>query len=211
MKSSIVGALKTTGLFSLALFLLFAANAGSLSGAEPIKIGAVLSVTGRGGFLGTPQKEAITVIVEEINRGGGVLGRPVQVFFEDDQSNPTTAAMAATKLIRDEKVCCIVGLSLVVSAMAMVPVCESEQVPQIVITPLTMPLKKWVFSANLSDYILAQRMLKFTVETLGAQKIALLQSSDTYGSMVRKPSMRTSASIRPRLSSPRNSSRPTPT
>jgi branched-chain amino acid transport system substrate-binding protein len=65
--------------------------------------------------------------------------------------------------------------------MAMLPICESEEVPQVPLPPLTIPLKKWIFTVNLTDYTLAQRMLKFTVETLGARKIALLHSTDTYG------------------------------
>jgi branched-chain amino acid transport system substrate-binding protein len=181
MKKKIVVLLKTAGLIGLVLSLLFVVDGKPLGAAEPIKIGVVLCVTGRGGFLGTPQKEAITVAVEEVNRQGGIFGRPIELYIEDDQSNPTNSAVAATKLIRDKKVCCVVGSSLVVACMAMIPICEREQVPHIPLPPLTIPLKKWTFSVNLTDYKLAQRILKFTVETLGARKIALLHGTDTYG------------------------------
>jgi branched-chain amino acid transport system substrate-binding protein len=176
-----VYSLKIVGLLGLVLSLLIVAHGRPLFAAESIKIGAVLSITGRGGFLGTPEKEAITVVAEEINRQGGINGQQLELFFEDDQSNPTNAAIAATKLIRDKKVSCIIGASLVVSSMAMIPVCEREQVPMIVPAPLTIPFTKWVFLVPVNDYVLAQRMLKFTVETLGAKKIALLHSVDTYG------------------------------
>jgi branched-chain amino acid transport system substrate-binding protein len=65
--------------------------------------------------------------------------------------------------------------------MAILPICEREEVVQIALAPITIPLKKWTFCVPVTDYRLAQRMLKFTVETLGARKIALLHSSDTYG------------------------------
>ena len=182
MMKRIVGRfLKGAVLIAFVLSLLFLVGGKPLWAAEPIKIGAVLSITGRGAFLGQPEKEAITVVVEEVNRKGGVLGRPIEVYFEDDQSNPTNSATAATKLIRDKKVSCIIGASLVVASMAMIPICEREEVAQIGLAPLTIPLKKWIFLGPVTDYILAQRMLKFTVETLGAKKIALLHSSDTYG------------------------------
>jgi branched-chain amino acid transport system substrate-binding protein len=173
--------LKGVVLIAFVLSLLLLVGGKPLWAAEPIKIGAVLSITGRGAFLGQPEKEAIIVVVEDVNRKGGILGRPIEVFFEDDQSNPTNSAIAATKLIRDKKVSLIIGGSLVVSAMAIMPICEREGVPQILPVPVTTPFKKWVFSANLTDYVLAQRMLKFTVETLGVKKIALLHTSDTYG------------------------------
>ena len=173
--------MRTVGLMGLVFLLLLLTEGEPLRAAEPIKIGAVLSITGRGGFLGTPEKEAITVVVEEVNRQGGIAGRQIELYIEDDQSNPTNSAIAATKLIRDKKVSCIIGSSLVVGCMAILPICEREEVPQIAPAPITIPLKKWIFLVPVTDYRLAQRMLKFTVETLGARKIALLHSTDTYG------------------------------
>lgn len=165
--------------FTLLFFL--SVQGGSPGATEPIKIGVVLSITGRGGFLGTPEKEAITVVVEGVNRQGGLFGRPIELFFEDDQSNPTNSAIAATKLIRDKRVSCLIGSSLVVGTMAIVPICEQEEVPQIAPAPITIPLKKWIFCVPVTDYRLGQRMLNFAVETFGAKKIALLHSTDTYG------------------------------
>ena len=49
------------------------------------------------------------VMTEKANREGGVLGRPIELYVEDDQSNPTNAAVAATKLTRDKGVCLVVG------------------------------------------------------------------------------------------------------
>jgi len=173
--------MKTVGLMGLAFSLLLFPGGKPLSAAEPIKIGVVLSVTGRGGFLGTPEKEVMIAAVDDLNRQGGLFGRQIELYIEDDQSNPTTSAVAATKLIRDKRVCCLVGASLVVGCMAILPICEREEVSQIVIAPITTPFKKWIFSVPVTDYILAQRMLKFTVNSLGARKIALLHSTDTYG------------------------------
>ncbi|MGZ3940569.1 MAG: ABC transporter substrate-binding protein [Flavisolibacter sp.] len=173
--------LKIIGLVSLFSSLSFFCQEMAVSAAEPIKIGAVLSISGRGGFLGTPEKEGITIVTEEVNGRGGILGRPLEIFFEDDQSNPTNSAVAATKLIRDKKVCSIIGSSLVVGCMAMIPICEREEVPQILPTPVTDPLKKWIFKPILTDYRVSLILLKFTVETLGARKIALFHSTDSHG------------------------------
>lgn len=164
----------------MALIVLFSVVTATMA-AETIKIGAVLSLTGRGGFLGTPQKKAITVIVEDLNKKGGLFGRPIEVFYEDDQSDPTNAAIAATKLIRDKQVCAIIGSSLTVSSMSIMPVSEREGVVQVMVAPVTSPVKKWVFDANLTDFRLSQVMLKYTSEVLKAKKIALLSSTDAYG------------------------------
>ncbi len=181
MRRRITILMKTVLLVGLIFSLLLIVEGKPLRAAEPIKIGVVLSITGRGGFLGTPEKEAITVVVEEVNRKGGLFGRQIELNFEDDQSNPTNSAVAATKLIRDKKVCCLLGSSLVVGCMAILPICEREEVVQLALAPISIPLKKWIFCVPVTDYRLAQRMLKFTVDTFGARKIALLHSTDTYG------------------------------
>ena len=45
--------------------------------AETIKIGAILGMTGPASFLGAPEAKTIGMLVDEINKKGGVLGRPL--------------------------------------------------------------------------------------------------------------------------------------
>ena len=154
--------------------------------AEPIKIGAVMSVTGFAGNFGTNSKLAITYLSEELNQKGGIAGRPVQVLFEDDQSVPTNSLVAATKLIRDKNVSMLLGPTLTPMVMPTLPLVEKEKVPQLAIGAgheVTVPLKKWVFRIPVTDYRLAPRMLDFVVNTLGARKIAVLYSLDSSGKM----------------------------
>ena len=184
MKHKITILVKTIGWIGLTFLILFFVEGKPLGAAEPIKIGSVHAVTGRGGFLGTGEKEAITIITDEVNRQGGILGRQIEVNLEDDQSNPTNAAIAVTKLIRDKKVCCVIGSSLVADCMAMIPICESEGVANLPLAPVyesAVPFRKWVFKIGIIDNRAALRILMFTINTLGARKIALLHSSDTYG------------------------------
>ena len=46
---------------------------------QPIRIGAVLAVTGGAAFLGDPAAKTLRLYVERINRAGGVLGRPLEL------------------------------------------------------------------------------------------------------------------------------------
>jgi branched-chain amino acid transport system substrate-binding protein len=186
MQRRITILMKTMGLIGLVFSLLLFVEEKPLRAEEPIKIGAVLAITGWAGSMGTPEKEAITVIAEEVNRQGGILGRQIEVYFEDDQSNPTNSAIAATKLIRDKKVSCLLGSTITVFCMPIIPICECEQVPNVSLGAgheITIPLKKWIFRIPTTDYRLSPVMLKFTVNTLGARKIALLHSTDASGMM----------------------------
>lgn len=65
----------------------------------PLVLGAVFPLTGAYGSYGSGISAAITLGVEEVNAAGGVLGQPVVVKVEDDQTDPTAGLNAARKLI----------------------------------------------------------------------------------------------------------------
>ncbi len=171
----------TVLLISLCFFLFSPAAERPAAAAEPVKIGVVLSITGWGGFLGTPMRDAFLAIVEDANRRGGLLGRQIELNIEDDQSNPSTAVIATTKLIRDKKVAVIIGPTIVDSGMAMIPTCEQEQTPFVVTGPVPNPAKKWVFIIGPGDIRGAARLLELVVTELGMKRIALLHDSSNYG------------------------------
>lgn len=168
----------------LFVFLVFAlcGIGHTLQAAEPVKVGAIVSLTGWAGFLGTPIKESIEVAADEINGKGGVLGRQIQVFFEDDQSNPTNSVVAATKLIRDRKVGFLIGPSFTAGCMSILPICEEQQIPVMFPTPATAGLNKWVFHVLIDDTRHGKGMLDFMATTLKAKKIAIL-TGDEVGFM----------------------------
>ena len=186
MKRKIVNWMRVLGLIGLLLSLLIPLYGSPAEAAEPIRIGSIFSITGWAGAMGTPPKEAIEIVVDDVNRRGGVLGRQIEIVYEDDQSNPTSSAISATKLIRDKKVSVLLGSTLTVFCMPIIPIVEREQVPMMAFGAgheITYPLKKWVFRIPLTDYRLSPRMLRFTVNVLGAKKIALLHSTDASGMM----------------------------
>jgi len=165
---------------SLGLFLLSVVGTPARA-AEPIKIGVIYSMTGWGAFLGTGEKPGTMAAVEIFNRAGGLNGRKIEVYLEDDQSNPTVATTAATKLIRDKKVSAIIGGSIVESAMSIIPTCEREQIMDIPTPPLQIPLKKWVFLVPLDDFGLSDKMVDFAVNELGKKKLAIIRDTSPYG------------------------------
>jgi branched-chain amino acid transport system substrate-binding protein len=174
--------------FGVKFFVLFlvavslAVGTGKVAAAaEPIKIGHVCSITGWAGMLGTPQRDAMLAMVEDINKKGGVLGRPIEVHIEDDKSQPTTAVVAATKLLRDVKVNILIGTTLNDSAQAIIPLVEQEQVPMICTAPVVVPFKKWVFYVGPGDQKMAAHVLELAVTTMNAKRIALLHDTALYG------------------------------
>ncbi len=69
------------------------------AGKPALRIGTLLSLTGGLSPYGPGDTKGANLAVEEINAAGGVLGEPVQIYNEDDQTQSTAAAAATTKLI----------------------------------------------------------------------------------------------------------------
>jgi urea transport system substrate-binding protein len=77
--------------------------------AQPIRIGAVLPFSGGVELYGRQAKLGIDLAVREINAGGGILGRPVEVIYEDDKTDPAAAQDATRKLIEGDRVLAVIG------------------------------------------------------------------------------------------------------
>lgn len=88
--------------------------------AEPIKIGFGMALTGALGSGGKAALVAMQIWAEEVNTKGGLLGRPVQLIFYDDQSNPATVPGIYAKLLDVDRVDLVVsGYGTGVQAAAM--------------------------------------------------------------------------------------------
>ena len=149
--------------------------------AEPIKVGSVLSVTGPAAFLGDPELKTLQMYVDDLNKKGGLLGRPLQLVHYDDGSDANKANAFAKRLIEDDKVDFIVGGTTTGSTMSMVPLIEKAGLPFMSLAGAVVvvePVKKWVFKASTTDRIAAERVLT-DMKKRGITKIALL--SDTAG------------------------------
>src|SRR5260370_26905620 len=77
--------------------------------AEPIRIGFGMALTGGLAANGKSALVAMQIWRDDINAKGGLLGRPVELVFYDDQSNPSTVPGIYTKLIDVDKVNLVVG------------------------------------------------------------------------------------------------------
>lgn len=97
---------------------------------EPIKIGGLFHLTGIGQIWGPLQQQPAILAVEEINEAGGVLGRPLELISEDDETDPDVTVQRGTKLALEDEVEAIFGLvySSTRSATA-ANVAERYQVP----------------------------------------------------------------------------------
>src|SRR5438132_13039697 len=84
--------------------LLASAGAVTARAADPIKIGFGMALTGGLSANGKPALLAMQIWKDDVNKKGGLLGRPVELVFYDDQTNPATVPGIYTKLLDVDKV-----------------------------------------------------------------------------------------------------------
>ena len=105
------------------------ACAATAAPAQPIRIGAFLSVTGPAAFLGDPEQKTLEMYVERINAAGGIDGRKLELVVYDDAGDAEKARTFAKRLLEQDKVDVIVGGSTTGATMAAVPLAEQAQTP----------------------------------------------------------------------------------
>ena len=101
VKSFLLGAVVVLGLLGL--------TACEAEKKKPIKIGYSMSLTGKYAKTGKYLQEAFVMWSEEVNKRGGLLGRPVWLIYYDDESDPEKGAMLYEKLITQDKVDLVLG------------------------------------------------------------------------------------------------------
>ena len=79
------------------------------SSAEPLKIGVVASLTGPAAEGGRYTIQGAKLAAEEVNKTGGVLGRPIELVIEDDQTTNPGVVLAFSKLAGDKDIPAFIG------------------------------------------------------------------------------------------------------
>ncbi|ACD95577.1 ABC transporter substrate-binding protein [Trichlorobacter lovleyi] len=174
-----------TTLTTAALLLLSA----SLSfAAGTIKIGGLFSVTGPPAFLGEPERNTARMVVDSINKAGGIKGQKLELVVYDTAGDATKAVQMATKLIKDDKVIAIIGPSTTGESMAVIPVAERERVPLISCaagSKITDPVKRYVFKTAQNDGLAVAKIYEY-LQKHKQSKVAILTVSDGFGASGRE-------------------------
>ena len=76
---------------------------------DTIKIGVIADQTGSLSIMGAGQANVATLVIDEINASGGLLGRDLELIIEDSATDDAKAAVVATKLVADDHVDVLLG------------------------------------------------------------------------------------------------------
>jgi ABC-type branched-subunit amino acid transport system substrate-binding protein len=102
----------------------FAGLCATAQAADPIRIGVVTPITGTYAPLGAQVKWGIDLAAKEINDAGGILGRKIELLYEDEEANPAVATQRAEKLFLQSKVDFLTGTVNSASTLAVGQIAE---------------------------------------------------------------------------------------
>jgi len=97
-----------------------------------INIGVLLPLTGPLAFFGGPEKDAISMAVDDVNAAGGIDGRKVQVSIEDSKASAKDGVSALQKLLLGTPLAVVTSLTTVSNAT--LPILRDAKVPQIALS-----------------------------------------------------------------------------
>lgn len=157
-------------------------DAGPSGDSGPIKIGAVLDITGVGASLGVPEQNTLQMLADQLKADGGINGRDVELIIVDDQSTEDGAAKATAKLIGSEGVDLIIGASRTGPSLAMRPLAEAAEIPLISVAANVAIVtgSKWVFKTTQNHVTVLETILN-DAEKKGYTKLALVRDATGFG------------------------------
>jgi branched-chain amino acid transport system substrate-binding protein len=151
--------------------------------AGTIKVGAIFAVTGPASFLGGPEARSAEMVVEQINKAGGINGDTIELIVKDSAGSTEKAVSFAKQLIEEEKVVAIIGPSTSGESMAVKKVAEDGQTTLISCAAAEVivdPVARYVFKTPQKDSFAAQMIF----EEMQRQKIstiAIAAGNDGFG------------------------------
>jgi len=168
----------------LLALLAIAALSANAADQKPILIGEISSYSTFPAFT-TPYRNGWQLAVEEINAGGGVLGRKIEVISRDDAGKPDDATRHASELLSSQHVDLLAGTFLSNVGLAVSDVALRNQVLFVGSEPLTDALvwekgNRYTFRLRPSTYMQAA-MLAEAAAKLPAKKWATLAPNYEYG------------------------------
>jgi branched-chain amino acid transport system substrate-binding protein len=172
----------------LKMFSLYAAAILAVSthvhAADPIKLGMMAESTGPNAEAGVYQINGAKMAIEEINAAGGVLGRPLELKVEDNQSTNPGSVLAVSKLTSGGDLTALIGSVRSTQIQAVAPTVLKAGLPMIVGGTdymLTHSNNPWIFRARPNDGYSAKVIADYGVNTLKLKKWAIVHSTDSFG------------------------------
>lgn len=173
---------RTAGLGAAIALLLGACGGERVSQTEgpanQIPIGVFAGLTGPTATFGRATRDGAMLAADEINASGGLLGRQVQLFIEDNQGKTEEAPSVVSRLITRNKVVALIGENASSRSLAAAPVAQAAKIPMISpssTNPAVTEKGDYIFRVCFLDSYQGKALAIFVREKLGLGRVAILR------------------------------------
>ena len=159
-----------------------ASEAGGGSEEGPVRMGAVLDITGAGASLGGPERDTLELLARQLNEQGGIDGREVELTILDNQSREDEAATQLNRLLNEEDVDIILGASRTGPSLAMRPLAEQAEIPMISMAAnqAIVDGSEWVFKTAQNDRVVVEKIIQY-MDMQGWETLGLARDASAFG------------------------------
>ena len=174
-------------IFIMILAVLISAMTGCSSSVtedtDTIKIGVASPYTGDYAQFGDYTKDGVELAVEEINKAGGVLGKPIQIVYGDDKGDSKEAVSVAQKFASDKGIVGIIGHFFSGATLAAGPIYQQNEIPTIAVAstnPDVADIGDYVFRINVGDNYQGSQLAQL-LKDKGYNKVSVIYDNSDYG------------------------------
>lgn len=171
--------------FLVVLFAATACKGNRAQDAHSVRIGVITSLTGPQAAFGQAHKNGYAVAVAELNARGGILGKPLELVFYDDQSKPDQAVQGVAKLVDQDHVPIILGAYSSENTRAIVPAVTQKRVPLIMPTATADNVMEtgspWVFRLCAGSNAYATATVDFLKNNGAPKTLAIVYENTNFG------------------------------
>lgn len=157
--------------------------------AGPIVIGASIPMTGGVSTFGQHSRWGSELAIDEANAAGGVLGRKIEMDYQDNRCNPAEAVKSVTQMLSSKKYVAIFDGLCSSAALAIMPLVERAEVPFVVANASATSIaeksgvggNKWTFKVNPTDASMLDALVAWLDKDGKAGNIAFLGEDTDFG------------------------------
>jgi len=165
---------------------------GQQSGEDSIRVGVITSVTGAEARFGQAQKYGYQMALDELE-ANGVLGKRLELIYQDDTSKPEVASLTVEKLADRSDIVALMGAYSSSATFPAAAVADRYHIPMLCPSATTDEITRqgyqWVFRvcASASDY--GRTLIEFLTQVAAAHKLAVVYENTQFGSSVARAAL----------------------
>ncbi len=157
------------------------------SAQETIKIGSSLGLTGYGSLTDSHWRDGLELAIAAVNAKGGVLGKKLQLVYEDNKSVPQEAVVVYRKMMSEDKVVAFDSGCISAGNFAAASFVTKAKLPMFLcsILPRQPDEQKWAFSFLPPPKFEVDSRYEYLKNKTDIRKIGILGDPSPYGTLMR--------------------------